>query len=72
MRAFVLAYTNIALRRMLRHFPRESVLHVCTDAIFTAELPPAVETLLRGTPPPGGDERSIKWGQWQLKTPGYV
>ena len=70
MRAFVLAYTNIALRRMLRRFPRESVLRVCTDAIFAAELPPAVDALLRAAP--SGDERIIKWGQWRLKAPGYV
>ena len=29
MRAFILAYTNIAVRKMLRRFPRENVLRVC-------------------------------------------
>ena len=66
MRAFILAYTNIALRKMMRRFPRENVLRVCTDAIFAKELPPAVDALL------SRDEATIKWGQWRLKPPGYV
>ena len=38
-RAFVLAYTNIALRRMLRRFDPESVLRINTDAIFARSVP---------------------------------
>ena len=34
-RAFVLRYTNVALRRMLRRFNQEDVLRVGTDAIYT-------------------------------------
>ena len=66
MRAFILAYTNIALRKMLRRFPRDNVLRVCTDAIFAKELPLAVEALL------SREESTIKWGQWRLKPAGYV
>lgn len=65
-RAFVLAYTNIALRRMLRRFDPESILRINTDAIFARSVPAEVETLL------STDERAIKWGQWRRKEPGYV
>ena len=45
-RAFILAYTNIALRRMLCRFPRGDVLRVCTDAIYAKQVPSEVESLL--------------------------
>ena len=66
-RAFVLAYTNIALRRMLRRFDPASVIRINTDAIFALSVPPVeVEARL------STDESTIKWGQWRRKAPGYV
>ena len=65
-RAFVLAYTNIALRRMLRRFDPESVIRINTDAIFARAIPSLVSDVL------SRDETTIKWGQWRLKPPGYV
>ncbi len=62
-RAFVLAYTNVALRRMLRRFPQEEVLRVCTDAIYAKALPDEVEDMLVEDHP--------KYGQWRHKKPGY-
>ena len=71
-RAFVLAYTNISLRKMLRRFDgalRHRVTRVCTDAIYATEIPPSVSArLVQGTT----DEKTIKWGQWRLKAPGYT
>ena len=63
-RAFVLAYTNVALRRMLRRFPQEDVLRVCTDAVYARALPKEVEDMLVEVHP--------RYGQWRHKTPGYV
>jgi len=65
-RAFVLAYTNIALRRMLRRFDPDSVIRINTDAIFARAIPSLVSGVL------SRDEATIKWGQWRLKPPGYV
>ena len=62
-RAFVLAYTNVALRRMLRRFPQEDVLRVCTDAIYAKALPDEVEDMLV--------ENYPRYGQWRHKIPGY-
>jgi len=60
-RAFVLAYTNIALRRMLRRIPREDVLRVCTDAIYAKAVPSGVKLV----------ERNPRYGEWRHKKPGY-
>ena len=62
-RAFVLAYTNVALRRMLRRFPQEEVLRVCTDAIYAKALTDEVTDVLV--------EDHTKYGQWWNKRPGY-
>ena len=62
-RAFVLAYTNVALRRMLRRFPQEEVLRVCTDAIYAKALTDEVKDMLVEDQP--------KYGQWRNKQPGY-
>jgi hypothetical protein len=64
-RAFVLAYTNIALRKMLRRFDPTKVTRICTDAIYATEVPQSVSALL------SIDEKTIKWGQWRIKPAGY-
>ena len=64
-RAFVLAYTNIALRKMLRRFRPQTVARICTDAIYATELPEEVRERL------STDESTVKWGQWRVKAPGY-
>ena len=65
-RAFVLAYTNIALRRMLRRFDPSSVIRINTDAIFALGTHPPASVQL------STDETTIKWGEWRLKPPGYT
>jgi hypothetical protein len=65
-RAFVLAYTNIALRKMLRRFDPTKVTRICTDAIYATEFPPSVSAIL------STDEKKIKWGQWRFKPAGYT
>ena len=62
-RAFVLAYTNVALRRMLRRFPQEEVPRVCTNAIYAKALTDKVTDVLVEDHP--------KYGQWRNKRPGY-
>ncbi|KAK3763395.1 hypothetical protein RRG08_051501 [Elysia crispata] len=62
-RAFVLAYTNVALLRMLRRFPAEEVLRVCTDAIYAKALTDEATDMLVEDQP--------KYGQWRNKKPGY-
>jgi hypothetical protein len=64
-RAFVLAYTNIALRRMLRRFPQEDILRVCTDALYVKTIPESVAEcgmLVEDHP---------RYGHWRHKQPGY-
>ena len=65
-RAFVLAYTNIALRKILRRFDPTKVTRICTDAIYATEFPQSVFALL------STDEKTIKWGQWRFKPAGYT
>ena len=60
---FVLAYTNVMLRRMLRWFPQEEALQVCTDAIYTKALPDEFEDMLV--------EDHSKYGQWRHKPSSY-
>ena len=48
---------------MLRRFPREDILRVCTDAIYAKTLPEQVKDLLVEDHP--------KYGQWRNKRPGY-
>ena len=62
-RAFVLGYTNVALRRMLRRFPHGDVLRVCTDAIYVKTLPAEIKDMLV--------ENHPRYGQWRHKQPGY-
>ena len=62
-RAFVLAYTNIALRRMLRRFSCDNVLRVCTDAIYAKSIPDEVVSCLV--------EQNPRYGEWRHKRPGY-
>lgn len=68
-RAFVLAYTNVALRRMLWRFPQEDVIRVCTNAIYAKALPNEVEDMLVEDYP---RNRQRRYGQWRHKQPGYV
>jgi hypothetical protein len=61
-RAYILAYTNIALRRQLQRIPVDDVIRVCTDAIYAKTLPKAVQdTLVEDHP---------RYGQWRHKIPG--
>ena len=70
-RAFVLGYTNVALRRMLQRFPQEEVLRVCTDAIYAKTLPEKVKDMLVENHPRYGQWRHPRYGQWRHKQPGY-
>ena len=63
-RAFVLAYTNIGVWRMLRRFPPEDVLRVCTDALYVKTLPKPVKDMLVEDYP--------RYGHWRHKMSGYV
>lgn len=62
-RAFVLGYTNVALRRMIRRFPQEDILRVSTEAIYAKALPEEVKDMLVEDYP--------RYGQWRHKQPSY-
>jgi hypothetical protein len=67
-RAFVLAYTNIGIRRMLRRFPQKDVLRVCTDAIYACLWRRTLSTANGGT----GYEWRPEAAGWKIEHSGEL
>ena len=65
-RSFVLAYIHISVLEQLKRFPIKNILRICTDAIYTTEIPESVaDTIV-------SDISKIKYGQWREKPSGYI